>query len=223
MNVNLKRNWWKIVAVVLVMYALVGGMLGNVPRLPILNETIRNLYYHVTMWFGMMILMLASVVYAIKSLRSNKAIHDVISRELALAGMVMGFIGIATGSLWAKFTWGAFWVNDAKLNGAAITMLVYLAYIILRQSVDDAQKRAKLAAVYNIFAFVLLIVFLLILPRTTDSLHPGNGGNPGFSAYEQDLNSGMRMIFYPAIIGWTLTGLWIAQLRIRMHHLEKKL
>lgn len=223
MNVGLKRNWWKFLAVILVMYALIGGLAGNVPRLPILNETIRNLYYHVTMWFGMMILMLASVVYAVKSLRSNNPKHDVISRELAVAGMVMGFVGIATGSLWAKFTWGAFWVNDAKLNGAAITMLVYLAYIILRQSVDDSQKRAKLAAVYNIFAFVLLIVFLLILPRTTDSLHPGNGGNPGFSAYEQDLNSGMRMIFYPAIIGWTLTGLWIAQIRIRMHEIEDKL
>ena len=215
------KHWWKIVGVLLVLYTIIGGFLIEVPALPILNETIRNLYFHVTMWFGMIIIMLVSVIYSIKHLSSNAIIHDIVASEAVNAGLLLGLLGIATGSLWAKFTWGAYWVNDPKLNGAAITVLVYLAYVILRNSIDEEQKRARLSAVYNIFAFVLLIVFLVILPRTTDSLHPGNGGNPAFSTY--DLDNNMRMVFYPAIIGWTLIAVWIMTLRVRLKKIEHKL
>ena len=82
---------------------------------------------------------------------------------------------------------------------------------------DEEHKRAKVAAIYNIFAYVLLIVFLLILPRMTDSLHPGNGGNPGFGKYDLDRN--MRIVFYPAIIGWTLLGVWMISLGVRLKKL----
>ena len=218
---KLQDNWWKILGVLLVLYAIVGGLLMDAPRLAILNETIRNLYYHVTMWFAMMILMTASLVYSIRLLMTSSLVFDQKARISAGIGILMGLLGIATGSIWAKFTWGAFWVNDPKLNGAAITLLIYLAYVILRNSLDEEQKRARLAAVYNIFAYVLLMVFLMILPRMTDSLHPGNGGNPAFSSY--DLDNTMRLIFYPAIIGWTLIGVWMGQLRMRMENLEKKL
>ena len=132
-------------------------------------------------------------------------------------------LGIATGSIWAKFTWGAWWVQDPKLNGAAIAMLIYLAYLVLRGSLQDAQQRAKISAIYNIFAFGMLIPLLYILPRLkgVDSLHPGQGGNPGFSAY--DLDNDLRKVFYPAIIGWTLLGLWVASIRIRIRAVERKM
>ncbi|MDR9488444.1 cytochrome c biogenesis protein CcsA [Salibacter sp.] len=214
------KNWWKAIAVILVLFALIGGLLIDVPRLPILNETIRNLFYHVTMWFAMMILMTASVVYSIKYLRSGKELDDAKAKIAAEIGLFLGVLGIVTGSIWAKFTWGAYWINDPKLNGAAVTILAYFAYMILRNSFDDEEKRAKISAVYNIFAYVLLIVFLMILPRMTDSLHPGNGGNPAFSQY--DLDNTMRIIFYPAIIGWTLIGVWLGELKLRLHKLRIK-
>jgi heme exporter protein C len=134
--------------------------------------------------------------------------------------MLFGFIGVATGAIWAKYTWGAWWVNDAKLNGAAITLLFYLAYQILRGALDEEQKRARIAAIYNIFSYVMLIVFLMVLPRMTDSLHPGNGGNPGFGGY--DLDNTMKLVFYPAIIGWTLLGVWMMQLGVRYQKLLRK-
>lgn len=214
------KNWWKAIAVILVLFALIGGLLIDVPRLPILNETIRNLFYHVTMWFAMMILMTASVVYSIKYLRSGKELDDAKAKIAAEIGLFLGVLGIATGSIWAKFTWGSYWINDPKLNGAAVTILAYFAYMILRNSFDDEEKRAKISAVYNIFAYVLLIVFLMILPRMTDSLHPGNGGNPAFSQY--DLDNTMRIIFYPAIIGWTLIGVWLGEIKLRLHKLRIK-
>ncbi len=200
------------------MYSLVVGMLIEVPALPILNESIRNLFYHVTQWFGMMILLTVSLVYSILHLIKGKMATDRMAAESVNVALFMGVIGILTGSLWAKFTWGAWWTNDPKLNGVAMGMLVYLAYIVLRGSMDEEQKRARVAAVYNIFAYVMFMVFIMVLPRLTDSLHPGNGGNPGFGGY--DLNNSMKLVFYPAVIGWTLLGVWLVNLRVRIGQLE---
>lgn len=215
---NLRRDWWKVLGVLLVMYTIVMGFLGDVPRLPILNESIRNLYFHVAMWMTMLVMLAVSLVYSIRYLSSLDRDHDTVAMSAAHVGILVSVIGILTGMLWARHTWGAYWVNDPKLNGAAITLLAYLAYFVLRGAVVDEDKRARIAAVYNVFAFVIMIVFIQILPRLTDSLHPGNGGNPAFSSY--DLDNRMRMVFYPAVIGWSLIATWILNLKVRLHRLE---
>ncbi|HQV00836.1 MAG TPA: cytochrome c biogenesis protein CcsA, partial [Bacteroidia bacterium] len=179
----LQKKWWKITGLVLVFYAIVGGMLLPVPARDILNETIRNLYYHVTMWFTMIVLLTISVIYAIKYLSNFNINYDIIAREINKVAMLFALLGLFTGMLWAKFTWGAYWTSDPKLNGVAASLLVYAAYFLLRNSLDDSEKRARFAAVYNIFAYVMMLVFILIMPRLTASLHPGNGGNPAFASY----------------------------------------
>lgn len=214
-------KWWKILSALLILYTLVLGMLGPVPRLDILNETIRNLFYHVPIWFAMLFQMGYSVVYAIKQLSKNDLQSDIISNQAAQTGLFFALPGLLTGSMWAKFTWGTWWTfQDPKLNGVAIAVLIYLAYFILRSSIDDEQKRARIAAVYNVFAFVMMFVFIMILPRLTDSLHPGNGGNPAFGKY--DLDSNMRLVFYPAVIGWVLLSLWILDVKKRLAILTHK-
>jgi len=203
-----------------VFYAIIGGMLMPVPKLDILEQSIRNLYYHVPMWFGMILLMLASAINAVKYLRTSDMRFDIRSEQQARMGIVFGIMGLVTGMVWAKNTWGAYWTNDPKLNSAAIGMLMYLAYTVLRGSMEDDEKRARVSAVYNLFSFPVFVVLIFILPRLTDSLHPGNGGNPGFNSY--DLDSRLRMVFYPAVIGWTLIGFWIAQLYSRIEQLKKQ-
>jgi len=194
-----------------------------VPRLPILHETIRNMNYHVALWFAMFVILTISVVNAVRYLIKPVAKFDHYSVETANAGILLGLLGVITGSIWAKFTWGDWWTNDPKLNGAAVAMLIYLAYLILRGSLSDEQQRGKISAIYNIFAFSMLLPLLYILPRLkgVDSLHPGNGGNPAFSSL--DLDNNIRKVFYPAIIGWTLLGLWIASLKIRIKTIEEKI
>ncbi len=188
------------------------------PYRKILYESIRNLYFHVPMWFGMMGLMFLSFFYSIRHLRSEDPDTDIKARAFVHAGLLFAILGLLTGSFWARFTWGAWWVSDPKLNGAAVTTLIYFAYLILRNSIRGKETRGRVAAVYNIFAFVLLLVFLWILPRMSgESLHPGAGGNPAFSRY--DLDDTMRMVFYPAVIGWFLLGYWIARVRIRLERL----
>lgn len=217
----MKKNWWKVLTILLLLYTLTVGLLQDVPRLPILNETIRALYFHVTMWFGMIILLVVSVVQSIKYLRTNDLKHDDMAVEFTNAAILFGVLGIVTGMLWAKYTWGDYWSGDPKQNASAIGILMYFAYSILRNSLTDVNQRARIGAVYNIFAFAAFIPLIFILPRLTDSLHPGNGGNPGFNAY--DLDSKLRMVFYPAIIGWTLLGTWISVVRVRLRRVERKL
>jgi len=218
---DIKKNWWKIIAVILVFYTVIGGFLIKVPRIAIVQESVRNQFFHVSMWFSMMILLTTSLIFSIRYLAKSKIKFDGIAEEFAYMGIILGVLGLATGSIWARFTWGAWWVNDAKLNGAAICMLIYLAYVILRNSIEDEIQRARIAAVYNIFAWSTLLPLLYILPRLTDSLHPGSGGNPGFNIY--DLDNNLRLVFYPSIIGWTLLGVWIIQLRVRVKELKSKL
>ncbi|MEO6904632.1 MAG: cytochrome c biogenesis protein [Bacteroidia bacterium] len=217
----MKKNWWKITAVVLIMYTIITGFFFKVPAQPILHETIRNLYFHVPMWFSMIVICFVSVYHSILYLNKSTIENDIKASQAAQVGMLLGLLGVTTGSLWARYTWGAWWVADTKLNGAAITLLIYLAYFILRGSINEEQKRARIAAVYNIFAYVMLIVFLMILPRLTDSLHPGNGGNPGFNNY--DLDSNMRTVFYPAVLGWILLATWIYTLRVRVEKINHKI
>jgi heme exporter protein C len=216
----MKNNWWKALSVVLLLYVAVAGLLMPVPRLAILNETIRNLYFHVPMWFGMTFILAASVYYSVRYLRTPTPALDIRAHEAARTGILMGFVGLATGSIWAKYTWGTWWTNDPKLNGAAIAMLIYGAYLVLRSSFTDEQQRARVSAIYNIFAFATAMPLFYILPRLTDSLHPGAGGNPAFAKY--DLDSNMRLVFYPAVIGWTLLAFWLAQVASRVSLLKLK-
>lgn len=215
------KTWLKVIGVLFIVYTIVGGLLFEVPRLAITNETIRALYFHVPMWFGMVFLFTLSLVYSIKYLRNPLGRNDTIATEFAHIGLLLGILGIITGMIWANYTWGSPWHGDPKQNGAAIACLVYLAYFILRGSLDNQEQKARLSAVYNIFAYAAMIPLIFIIPRMTDSMHPGNGGNPGFNMY--DLDSRMRMVFYPACLGWIILGTWIGTLRIRLNIIDKKL
>jgi heme exporter protein C len=182
------------------------------------------------MWFSMMILFTISVVHAVKYLRNNDLRSDILSRQYAVVGIIYGVLGYSTGMIWASFTWadpnsssvssfGAI-ARDPKLIGAAIALLIYFAYLVLRDSVTDLDKKARVSAVYNIFAFAFLFPSIWIIPRLLDSLHPGGQGNPALNP--KDIDARMRMVFYPAVIGWTLLGVWITSLKVRMKLLKEK-
>lgn len=214
------QAWWKILGVLLVGYTMIAGFMLTVPALPILHETIRNVYFHVPMWMAMFLVFGVSVFYSVKYLASGKEEYDLIAIECVNTGIIFYILGLLSGMLWARYTWGQYWSNDPKQNSAAIAFLLYCAYLVLRNAIDEEQKRARISAIYNIFAFPIMIVLLFILPRMTDSLHPGNGGNPAFGKY--DMTNEMRMVLYPAFIGWMLIALWIATLRYRIRLIENK-
>ncbi len=227
----MRKSWWKILSFVLLAYTIIGGFLLDVPRLPILNESIRNLYFHVCMWFGMMILFIVSFTYSIKYLRTANYSNDIFASNFATIGSLFGILGYATGTIWANYTWItdqnqslASVLKEPKLIGAAIALLIYGAYFVLRGSITDIDKKARVSAVYNIFAFAMLFPSIWIIPRLVGSLHPGapgsDSGNPALD--KNDMDAGMRMVFYPAVFGWTLLGVWIATIKIRLQLLKDK-
>lgn len=219
----MRQYWWKILCIVLLLYTFTAGFLVDVPQIGNLYQTIRNMFFHVPMWFSQLILMTVSLVYSIKFLRNPLAKHDYYALEFARTGMVLGILGLLTGMIWANYTWGTPWNNDPKQLGVSIAMLIYLAYFVLRNSMTDIDKRGRVAAVYNIFAYFIYIPMIMILPRLVESLHPGGKGvegNPGLNG--GDMAPEIRMIFWPAVVGWTLLGVWISTLYLRLRLLQEQ-
>jgi heme exporter protein C len=213
-------KWWKILCIVLMFFTFTAGFLIRVPRFGNLYESIRNFFFHVPMWFGQIVLLTLSMGYSISYLRTQNIKHDIYAAEFAKTGTIFGLLGLATGSIWATYTWGEPWSNDPKQIAAAIAVLIYLAYIVLRGSMTDIDKKARVSAVYNIFAYFIYIPLIMVLPRLVQSLHPGGmegakgGGNPALGG--GSLDATMRLVFWPAVLGWVLLGIWISNLKIRL-------
>lgn len=190
------------------------------PNRPILNESIRNLLYHVPMWFSMMFLLFLSVIFSIRYLMKNNLVDDLWSESFIKIGILNGILGCITGSSWASITWQSWWpVDDPKLNGVAIGMFMYLAYLILRSSLKDPYQKARISSVYAILIYPIFMALIAIMPKlSADTLHPGSGGTVGFNKY--DLDNTLRLFFYPAVIGWILFFTWISILRFRFETLK---
>ncbi len=211
---------WKILSAGLLCYAVIYGFMVAVPD-TMIQESMRNLFYHVGMWFGMFVMLIVSFVFSLRYLGGFQIKEDIYAVEAINVGLMFGILGILSGMVWANFTWGAPWVKDPKINGATVGIFIYLAYMVLRSAIEDRQKRAKISAVYNVFAFVLWIVFVLILPRLSgESIHPGKDAPPVLPMH---LDPGLRMVFYPAMLGWILLGCWILQIRVRMRRISMAL
>ena len=210
-------------AAIFLVYTFTAGFLIKVPDIGNLKQTIRNLFFHVPMWFGQIILLTTSLVYSILYLRKPDLKYDIYAACFAKTGILMGVLGLVTGAIWATFTWGEPWSNDPKQIGVAIALLIYFAYLVLRNAMPDIDKRAKVSAVYNIFAYFIYLPLIMILPRLVESLHPGGkgvAGNPGLNG--ADLDPAMRLVFWPAVLGWTLLGTWISTLNIRLYLIRDK-
>jgi heme exporter protein C len=222
----MKFKWWKLLCMVLLFFTFIAGFLVKVPHIGNLYESIRNFFFHVPMWFGQIALLTLSLAYSVSYLRTQNFKHDIYAAEFAKTGIIFGILGLGTGSIWATYTWGEAWSNDPKQIAAAIAVLIYLAYIVLRGSMNDIDRRARVSAVYNIFAYFIYIPLIMILPRLVQSLHPGGmegakgGGNPALGG--GSLDAKMEMVFWPAVTGWILLGIWISSLKIRLSLLANK-
>ncbi|MEO8584489.1 MAG: cytochrome c biogenesis protein CcsA [Flavitalea sp.] len=216
-------RWWKILTIVLLLYTFIAGLLITVPDVGNLQHTIRNAFFHIPMWLTQFVLVTISAVYSILYLSKPTMKNDIYAYSFSQTGILFGVLGLATGMIWANYTWGAAWSNDPKQLGVSIALLIYLAYFVLRNSITDIDKRARISAVYNIFAYFIYIPMIMILPRMVESLHPGGKGvegNPGLNP--DDMNAVMKYVSRPAYIGWILLGLWITTLRLRLAILAEK-
>lgn len=196
---------------------ILGAFLLEIPRMSILEHTARNLYFHVPMWFTMMSMVVVSAVYSVRHLASGTIVTDIRATEAARVAFVFGLLGLSTGILWAKFTWyqgtDVWWNSDPRQSMAAVELLIYAAYFFLRSTIDDPEKRGRIAAVYNLIAATTVPFLLYVLPRRMQSLHPGAEGNPAFSEITAPV---MRAVFYPAVIGFIALAWLLYRQRVRL-------
>ncbi len=231
------RFLYKALAVVLLLYALVYGLWAEIPVSEMmgnqLQQSSRNLFYHVPNWFAMLIMMGISLYHSIRLLRltdpdqtrvGNPLHADIQAREAAAIGVMFNIIGLTTGIVWSRVSWNeamdsssfsAWWGWDPIQTCALIALLIYLAYYLLRASIADPEQRAKVSAVYNIFAFATLIPLFFIIPRVLEGLHPTSGGG-SFIFKSSGINNQFRMILYPGMLGLILMGVWLYEIRYRM-------
>ncbi len=200
---------------------ILAAFLLDIPRINILEHTARNLYFHVPMWFTMMAAVVVSAYHSYQHLRHGKAISDIRALQAARVGFAFGMMGLVTGIVWSRFTWyvgtDIWWNFDPKQTMAAFQLVLYGAYFVLRSGFDDPERRSRLAAAYNLFAASTVPFLLYVIPRQLTSLHPGAEGNPAFSQITAPV---MRMVFYPAVIGFIGLFWVIYTQRVRLAELK---
>jgi heme exporter protein C len=147
------------------------------PLIQGLGELGRNMLFHVPMSFVAFIAFLFATIYSIMYLRKKKMEYDFKARASSAIGFMFTILSTITGSIWARFSWGTFWNWDPRETSIFILLLIYVAYFLLRSLLEEGEeKKARIAAVYNIIAFVTVPFLMFVLPRITQSLHPGSSG-----------------------------------------------
>jgi len=206
----MKLKPWKYAIAVWMTAVITVGFLIPIPDIPILKQSARNLFLHVPMWFTMAVCFGAGLVYSIRYLNNPDPMTDHKAETATQVGLMFGICGLLTGAVWARFTWGTWWTfAEPRMNLSALGMMIYVAYFVLRTAFDNPEKRAKIAAVFNVFAATTIPFLLYIIPRQLPSLHPGAEGNPAFSEITAPE---LRYIFYPAVVGFIGLAIWISNI-----------
>ena len=189
------------------------------PLVPVLGETTRVLYFHIpSAWVTVVALgwsMLHSVLYLIRrDLR-----HDHHAAAAAELGLLFCLVATASGSLWAKAMWGSYWNWDPRETSIFFLLLIYAAYLALRSSIDQEERRARLSAVYSVIAFVSVPFLIFVVPRIYFTLHPDPIINP---RGKLDMDPRIRVVFFALLAGFTALFYWILALRVRVARLERR-
>ncbi len=219
-----------VLAIGLIGYAVVFGLTKTLPyQNANLGQTSRNVFFHVPMWFAMMVMGYTSVVYSVLYLRKAKPHFDLLAREAAKLTVLFGVLGLVTGAVWSRVTWGealpatdpaAWWPWDPKQTSALICVLIYLGYFLLRSSFEEETQRAKIAGVFNIFAAASIYPLFYVIPKVLGGLHP-NTGDQGSALV--DMSSEFYSVFWPSVIGFICMSIWLLDLSGRRARLEHQI
>lgn len=119
-----------------------------------MHDAQRIFYFHLPSWVAMFLALFVSVFGNISYLFTRKQPYDWLGVAGAELGVVCCTIGLITGPLWGKPAWGIWWTWDARLTTTFLLWLLYIAYLLLRSMVEEPDRRARISAVFGIFAFL---------------------------------------------------------------------
>jgi heme exporter protein C len=141
------------------------------PEEQVMGQVQRVFYFHVSAgWVGMLGFLVAAIA-GIAYLRTGNRKWDIVGLSAVEIGMVFAFINIVSGSIWARPIWNTWWTWDPRLTTATIMELIYAAYLLLRQGIEDPDRRARFGAVYTIIGF-LSVPLTFFSARLFRTIHP---------------------------------------------------
>ena len=187
-----------------------------------MGQVQRVFYFHVaSAWVGMLGFLVAAAA-GIVYLRSGQRNWDIISLSAVEIGMIFAFITIVSGSIWARPIWNTWWTWDPRLTTATIMELIYAAYLMLRQGIEDADRRARFGAVYAIvgclsvpLTFFSARLFRTIHPVVIGTNQPGAQG--GF-----DMTPAMLQTFLFSLLTFSFIFADLLWHRVRLGRLADK-
>ncbi len=151
------------------------------PLEALMNYVQKVFYFHISnAWVGMLGFIVAAVAGVVFLVRKDLK-WDIVEQAAVEISLVFFLIAIITGSIWAKPSWGTYWTWDARLTTAAILEMIYLAYFLLRQGIEDPERRARFSAVYTLIGAVSVPVTFLSI-RLWQTIHPVIIGGEGSGA-----------------------------------------
>jgi len=200
--------------VVLMEVALIWA-LGVAPTEREQGDVQRIFYFHLgSIWPGF--LAFFYVLYAsVRYLRSRDLAWDRRALASGEVGLTFATIVLITGPLWAKPTWGIWWAWDAKLSSALALWLIFLAYVNLRNYIDDESKRPRISAVLGIIGG-FMVPFVYMSNRWFETQHPTPVIAGGEDSGIRDPN--MTIALLPALAAFTF--LYLVLRRIAVRHFE---
>jgi heme exporter protein C len=131
------------------------------------------------------------------------------------------FITIVLGSIWARPAWNTWWTWDVRLTTAAITELIYIAFFMLRQGIEDPEKRARFGAVYTLLGGLSAPITFMVI-RLFQSIHPVVIGEANANQDKLGMTPDMRVAFFFALFAFTVIFVDLMWHRIRLGSLQDK-
>lgn len=143
-----------------------------VPPAEGLGELVRIAFFHIPVAWISVLAFLLSACWGAKYLQKRDLAYDRKSAVAAGLGLFFCILATFSGAVFAKLTWGAYWNWDPRQTTIFVLLLIYGAYISLRQAVEDEEQRAKVSAIYGLLSFLTVPFLVFIIPRFYFSLHP---------------------------------------------------
>lgn len=183
------------------------------------EQSSRIVFFHVPMAWASFLGFLAAAAWSAAYLLRRDLRHDRAAAAAIQLGLLFGVLATTTGAIWARIEWGAWWNWDPRQTSILASLLFYAAYLALRQSVDDAETRGRLAAAYALLGLVVTPFLYWIVPRITFSLHP----EPVVNAEGKvEMATPIQQVLYASGVGFTALFFWIHGLQCRVQALAER-
>ena len=192
------------------------------PTETVMGQVQRVFYFHIgTAWVGLMGFVVAAVA-GITYLVTHNSKWDRVEVAAVEVSLVFFFITIVLGSIWARPVWNTWWTWDPRLTTAAITELIYVAYFMLRQGIEDPERRARFGAVYTLLGGISAPITFLVI-RLFRTIHPVVIGSQSSAAQGGfDMTHDMKIAFFFGLFAFTIIFIDLFWHRLRLGSLEDK-